>query len=63
MSEYVKDPSKPNGWRVISYDSQGKKHKGGDEGIPITADAMSAEDDAASDGNEEPDSFSIRSRL
>jgi hypothetical protein len=62
MSEYVKDSTKADGWRVISYASKGNKHKG-EEGAPITADAMSAEDDGMSEGEEAPDSSAIRSRL
>ena len=62
MSEYLKDPTKANGWKVISYGSKGSKHKG-EEGAPITADAMSAEDDDTCEGEEAPDSVNIRSRL
>ena len=62
MSEYVKDPTKANGWKVISYGSNGSKHKG-EEGAPITADAMSAEEDDVSGGEEAPESVNIRSRL
>ncbi|OQV08280.1 PDZ-like domain-containing protein [Cladophialophora immunda] len=54
MSEYVKDPTKANGWKVISYGSRGRKTKG-EDGAPMTSDSMSAEDDGLSDGEEGPD--------
>ena len=62
MSEYVKDPTKANGWRVISYGPKGSKHKG-EAGAPVTADGMSAEDDGVSEGDEAPEMLNIRSRL
>ncbi|OAL26853.1 Pro-apoptotic serine protease nma111 [Fonsecaea multimorphosa] len=54
MSEYVKDPTKANGWKVISYGSRGRKTRG-EDGAPMTSDSMSAEDDGLSDGDEAPD--------
>lgn len=62
MSEYVKDPTKANGWRVNSYGSKGSKNKG-EEGAPVTADSMHAEDDGMSEGEEVPEMLNIRSRL
>jgi hypothetical protein len=61
MSEYVKDPTKANGWKVNSYGSKGTKNKG-EEGAPVTADAMAEVQDDGGDEGEEP-SESIRSRL
>lgn len=37
MSEYVKDPSKPAGWKVISYP---KKDEASADTSNLTADAM-----------------------
>jgi hypothetical protein len=64
MSEYLKDSTKANGWTVVSYGSRGRKHRP-EDGAPMTADAMSAEDDGMSEGEEGPESVvgSIRSRL
>ena len=62
MSEYVKDPTKPNGWKVISYGRKGSNQKG-EEGAPVTADSMSAEDDGVEEAEEAPESAIIRSRL
>ena len=61
MSEYVKDPTKANGWKVISYGKKGTKNRG-EEGVPITAEAM-AEDDGMDEGEEASNSINIRSRL
>lgn len=54
MSEYVKDPSHPNGWKVISY-SKGKKSGMKDDGAPMTAEAMDEGADGGSEGEEVPD--------
>ncbi len=55
MSEYVKDPSQPNGWKVISYDAQGKQSGNNSEGVPVTAEGMDEDADGGSDGGEAPD--------
>ncbi|KAI1628279.1 Pro-apoptotic serine protease nma111 [Exophiala viscosa] len=54
MSEYVKDPDQPHGWKVISY-SKGKKSGSKDDGAPMTAEAMDEGADGASEGEEAPD--------
>ncbi|KAI9932628.1 hypothetical protein AWENTII_005055 [Aspergillus wentii] len=46
MSEYIKDPSKPSGWRTISHDKG--KHKDG-----IAADAANLNPDAMEQGFED----------
>jgi hypothetical protein len=50
MSQYIKDPSKPTGWRVVSYSNKKKE----DEGAPVTAESM---EEGADDGSgaEEPE--------
>jgi hypothetical protein len=53
MSEYVKDTSRPDGWKVISYGAKGKKSEKG-EGAPITAEGMDEGGDEPS-GDEAPD--------
>ncbi|KAJ4523307.1 hypothetical protein HRR78_000803 [Exophiala dermatitidis] len=56
MSEYVKDDSKPTGWRVISYSGKGKQAGGKHDGAPITAEGMDEEAGASEgDGDEAPD--------
>jgi len=53
MSEYVKDPSQPNGWKTISYDSAGSKKTMVIDGAPVTAEGMDeGGDDAGSDADE-----------
>lgn len=59
MSEYVKDVSRPNGWKVISYRGKGKKGNR-EDGAPVTAEAMDEEGDDGSEGDEAPDSFEAR---
>ena len=52
MSEYVRDPDKLNGWKVVTY-SSGKKTDGGDpDGIPVVADSMDEECAGVDSGNE-----------
>ena len=55
MSEYVKDPSRPNGWKVISYGAKGKKVDPKSDGAPVTAEGMDEEVDGDSEGEEAPD--------
>lgn len=55
MSEYVKDPSRPNGWKVISYGGKGKKGGNKEDGAPVTAEAMDEGGEDASDVEEAPD--------
>jgi len=62
MSEYVKDPSQPNRWKVISYDAHGKKSGGKHEGVPVTAEAMDEDANGGSDGDEAPDTGDLTSR-
>lgn len=54
MSEYVKDSSRPNGWKVISYGGKGKNPGNKIDGAPVTAEGM---DEAVegSEGEEGPD--------
>lgn len=52
MSEYIKDVSKPQGWKVISYSRRSSKSN---EGAPVTAEGMDEEGGDASDGEEAPD--------
>lgn len=52
MSQYIKDETRPTGWRVVSY-SNNKQKK--DEGAPVTADGMEEGADDGSGGEEEPD--------
>lgn len=52
MSEYVKDPKKPQGWKVISF---GKRTSKSNDGAPVTADGMDEEGADASEGEEAPD--------
>lgn len=52
MSEYVKDPAKPSGWKTISYQSAGK-HSGGDsDGAPLTAEGMDEGGGDSDDGDD-----------
>ena len=54
MSEYVKDPTRPAGWKTISYDSKGKKRAMVVDGAPVTADGMDeGGDDGVSDVEEQ----------
>jgi hypothetical protein len=55
MSEYVKDISRPNGWKVISYGAKGKKPGSKSDGAPVTAEGMD-EGAEASEAEEGPDS-------
>lgn len=55
MSEYVKDPKQPTGWRVISYNAKGKKSGSKHDGAPITAEGMDEEAGASDGGEEAPD--------
>ena len=55
MSEYVKDLSRPNGWKVISSGAKGKKPGAKSDGAPVTAEAMDGEAEG-SEGEEGPDS-------
>lgn len=53
MSEYVKDTSKDNKWRTISYGHKGRKRATETEGAPMTADGMDeggADDSGGEDG-------------
>jgi hypothetical protein len=50
MSEYVKDSTRPTGWRVISYNRHGKKK---DDGAPVTAEGM--DEGGSDDGDGEDD--------
>ena len=47
MSEYVKDPTQPNGWKSISYGSFGKRKTAEIDGAPVTAEGM---DEGAEEG-------------
>lgn len=51
MSEYVKDTSRPQGWKMVSYKKHGRK----DDGAPITADQMDESMDDASEAEPEPE--------
>lgn len=52
MSEYLKDPAQPNGWKTISYDSAGKKKTTEVEGAPVTNEGM---DEGGDEGDGEVD--------
>ena len=52
MSEYVVDPSRPSGWKTISYS---KKKLTDADGAPVTADGMDEGGDGGSDADEAPD--------
>jgi len=51
MSQYVKDSSRPQGWKVISYRDKDKRR---DDGAPITAESMDEGADEGS-GDEQPE--------
>lgn len=64
MSEYVKDPAQPNGWKTISYDSAGKKKTTVVDGAPVTNEGMDEGcDDGGSDVDEGPDSALLLAKL
>ncbi|KAK5467093.1 hypothetical protein LTS15_000063 [Exophiala xenobiotica] len=50
MSEYVKDPGEPKGWKIVSHKKAGTK----DDGAPVIAEAMD-EEAAEVSGDEAPD--------
>jgi len=41
MSEYIKDPSAPEGWRTITYEKGKEKHGSPADTTNLNADAMS----------------------
>lgn len=55
MSEYVKDSSRPNGWKVISYGDKGKKRGNKSDGAPVTAEGMDEGAEGSDGGEEGPD--------
>ncbi len=59
MSEYVKDNSKPTGWKMVSH----SKTKMRDDGAPITADGMDEGGSDVEDGDAEPDVASARDSI
>ncbi len=52
MSEYVKDPANPSGWKTIAYQSAGKHGGGESDGAPLTAEGMEEGDGESDDGGE-----------
>ena len=67
MSEYVKESSNAKGWKVVSYESKGRKEsrKATDsDGAPLTADGMDEAGTSEREGEEGPDAMlSVRARL
>lgn len=52
MSEYVKDPNSPEGWKTICYDKGEERRDLSADSINLNADAMDEDSDG---GNSDPE--------
>jgi len=59
MSEYVKDPTKPTGWKTVSHSKRSTRN----DGAPVTAEGMDEGAEDMGDGDEAPEGQNIKARL